>query len=71
VVARAVDADHSLIATHFTQEITMNQSFAQRAASLTLSAFFTVVMLAGIGALADTSAPTAQMAGHDTAVPRA
>ena len=49
----------------------MNKSFAQRAASLTLSAFFTVVMLAGIGALADTSEPAAQMAGHGTTVPRA
>jgi hypothetical protein len=55
----------------FPKEISMNKSFAQRVASLTLSAFFTVTMLAGIGALADTSAPTAQMAGHSAAAPRA
>jgi hypothetical protein len=53
------------------KEITMNKSFAQQASSLALSAFFTVVMLAGIGVLADTSKPAAQMAGHSTAAPRA
>jgi predicted histidine transporter YuiF (NhaC family) len=49
----------------------MNKTFFQRAVSLSLSAFFTVAMLAGIGALADTSAPASQMAGHNAAAPRA
>ena len=52
----------------------MNKTFFQHAVSLSLSAFFTVTMLAGIGVLADTSAPaaqTAQMAGHGTPAPRA
>ena len=49
----------------------MNKSYFQCAASLSLSVLFTVVMLAGIGALADTSAPAAQMAGHSTSAPRA
>lgn len=49
----------------------MNKSFFQRAVSLSLSAFFTVTMLAGIGVLADTSSTAAQMAGHSTAAPRA
>ena len=49
----------------------MNKSSTLRAASLTLSALFTVIMLAGIGALADTSSPAAQMAVHSSAAPRA
>ena len=52
----------------------MNKTLFQHAVSLSLSAFFTVTMLAGIGVLADTSAPaaqTAQMAGHGTPAPRA
>ena len=61
----------------------MNKTFFQHAVSLSLSAFFTVTMLAGIGVLADTSAPAtqmapmaqmaqvAQMAGHGTPAPRA
>ena len=49
----------------------MNKSFFQRAVSLSLSAFFTVTMLAGIGVLADTSLTAAQMAGHSAAAPRA
>jgi len=52
----------------------MNKTFFQRAMSLSLSAFFTVTMLAGIGVLADTSAPATpatEMAGHGTPAPRA
>ena len=55
----------------------MNKTLFQHAVSLSLSAFFTVTMLAGIGVLADTSAPAAQMAqmaqmaGHGTPAPRA
>lgn len=49
----------------------MNKTFFQRAASLALSAFFTVTLLAGIGVLADSSAPAAQMAGQGTVAPRA
>ncbi len=48
----------------------MNQSYFQRAVSLSLSAFFTVTMLVGIGVLADTSAPASQMAAHSTPAPR-
>ena len=48
----------------------MTKTFFQRAVSLTLSAFFTVSMLVGIGVLADTSAPAAQMASHDTPASR-
>ena len=51
----------------------MNKSFFQRAMSLSLSAFFTVSMLAGIGVLADTSAPAAlatELAAHTTSAPR-
>jgi hypothetical protein len=55
----------------FPKELTMNKTFFQRAVSLSLSAFFTVTMLAGIGVLADTSVPAAQMATHSTAAPRA
>jgi len=49
----------------------MNKTFFQRLVSLSLSAFFTVIMLTGIGVLADTSSPAAQMASHSTAAPRA
>ena len=52
----------------------MNKTLFQHAVSLSLSAFFTVSMLAGIGVVADTSAPAAQMAqmaGHATPAPRA
>lgn len=49
----------------------MNKTFFQRAVSLSLSAFFTVTMLAGIGVLADTSSPAAQMAVHSASAPRA
>jgi len=49
----------------------MNKTFFQRAVSLSLSAFFTVIMLAGIGVLADTPSPAAQMAGQSPAAPRA
>lgn len=48
----------------------MNKTFFQRVVSLSLSAFFTVVMLSGIGVLADASSPAEQMAGHSTAAPR-
>ena len=48
----------------------MTKSFFQRAMSLSLSAFFTVTMLSGVGVLADTSSPAAQMAGHTTAAQR-
>ena len=54
----------------------MNKTFFQRAVSLSFSAFFTVTMLAGIGVLADTSAPAplaaqmAHLAGHGTPAPR-
>ena len=48
----------------------MNKTFFQRAMSLSLSAFFTLAMLVGIGVLADTPSPAAQMAGHSTAAPR-
>jgi hypothetical protein len=71
VVARAADADHSFIATPRPQEPTMNQSLFKRAVSLSLSAFFTVSMLVGIGVLADASAPAAQMAVNGTPAPRA
>ena len=52
----------------------MNKTFFQHAVSLSLSAFLPVTMLAGVGVLADTSAPAAQMAqmaGHGTPAPRA
>lgn len=49
----------------------MNKTFFQRAVSLSLSAFFTVIMLSGIGVLADTPSPAAEMAGHSTSAPRA
>lgn len=49
----------------------MNKTLFQRAVSLSLSTFFTVAMLAGIGVLADTSSPSSQMAVHSTAAPRA
>lgn len=49
----------------------MNKTLFQRAASLSLSVIFTFTLLAGIGVLADTSSPAAQMAGHSTAEPRA
>ncbi len=49
----------------------MNKTFFQRTVSLSLSAFFTVVMLAGISVLADTQAPAAQMVDHSTTAPRA
>lgn len=49
----------------------MNKTLFPRALSLSLSAFFTLSMLVGIGVLADTNAPAAQLAGHSTAAPRA
>lgn len=49
----------------------MNKTFFQRAVSLSLSAFFTVALLAGIGALADTSSPNPQMADQSASAPRA
>jgi hypothetical protein len=57
--------------TFFPQEPTMNKTFFQRAASLSLSVFFTATLLAGIGMMADTSAPTPQLAGQGTPAPRA
>lgn len=52
----------------------MNKTLFQHAVSLSLSAFFTVTILAGIGVLADTSSPAApatQMAGPGTPAVRA
>ena len=52
----------------------MNKTFFQHAVSLSLSAFFTVTMLAGIGVLTDPSARSAlsaQRAGHGTPAARA
>ena len=61
----------------------MNKTLFQHAVSLSLSAFFTVTILEGIGVLADTSAPAApaaqmaqmeqmaQMAGPGTPAVRA
>ena len=52
----------------------MNKTLFQHAVSLSLSAFFTVTILAGIGVLADTSslaAPATQMAGPGTPAVRA
>lgn len=49
----------------------MNKSLFQRTLSLSLSAIFTVAMLAGIGVLADTQAPAAQLAGQSTTAPGA